>query len=959
MMTPISNEITVNKYNHRERKGRQESANFNEKCKEIALASNCSSSQAKNARNHKENEQFFRPGKYSQLNNSTRSSKRENDKKKNILSRKSAARAFLNKGIKNRRAMSTTSQENGIIGNFKTPVPNKPEFFSGSVRLPFIASGASPVCSSTKEISLPQGATHQYPSSKISSYAVGIGKTTSTSHLKATVSGGTFTLTGGMNQDKQKRIEYKLSPSGGISQVASTRVSQEREPLSKPFHHKFRQKVISPASTKSLVKNPAKNRFPLPFTGIEYPFIDGGGITSYGRDGIFSEKKPYIKTSNDFEKSWIYSMPDKSICTPTQRPIYKKKSKIDAKREQVVYDCSNPSPFYTDSYQATQNTMIDLNREYVPMNERDLIEQKTKTSGPKLVKDLYYRNLLPYYAKENEADNTLIFESRFESGNLQTAIKKSSYEYELLLKTDYNTTNYTQWFYFKVTNMKRCVPYTFKIVNMVKPSSLYSQGMKVLSYSVKSSEISYQGWQRVGKNISYTQNTYKKKGGGKYYTLSFTTNFDYDNDCVYFAHCFPYTYTDLKYFLHDVCTEKMRGKIRKTFLSRTLAGNEFEGVIITNFTSAPEDIAERQCIIITGRVHPGESNSSFIVEGMIKFLVTDDHVAKSLRNMFVFKIVPMLNPDGVIVGNYRCSLAGCDLNRQWKNPSARLHPEIHAVKQMFNKTLQCRSVFLYVDCHGHSRKKNCFMYGCNNKSATGYNKYKEKIIPFMFGNNHDSFSFKDCNFVVQKAREGTARYVVHDNYNIINSYTLEASFFGPEKGIYQDCHFTPTQYNDIGKKFCFTLLDYCAITDDPQKDLNDKRGATLALKNTLQNLDKYFSKGKGTSNSYLKFMSKGDESDSADDDADADANSPSPCPSPSLSPPLPSPSAPNPTKPLPKSLPKNPKSRRTKAKSITLRKSRTKNRQHTVKISGKNLRSTGQNWKNKRPKGKQRNKSIR
>lgn len=164
--------------------------------------------------------------------------------KNNILNRKSAARASLNKGIKNRRAMSTTSQESVIVCNFKTPVPNKPEFFNGSVRLPFISSGTSPVCNSTKEISLPQGATHQYPPSKISNYAVGTGKIASTSHLKATVSGGTFTLTGGMNQDKQQRIEYKLSPSGGISQVASTRVSQEREPLSKPFHHKFRQKVL-------------------------------------------------------------------------------------------------------------------------------------------------------------------------------------------------------------------------------------------------------------------------------------------------------------------------------------------------------------------------------------------------------------------------------------------------------------------------------------------------------------------------------------------------------------------------------------------------------------------------------------------------------------------------------------------------------------------------------------------
>lgn len=29
----------------------------------------------------------------------------------------------------------------------------------------------------------------------------------------------------------------------------------------------------------------------------------------------------------------------------------------------------------------------------------------------------------------------------------------------------------------------------------------------------------------------------------------------------------------------------------------------------------------------------------------------------------------MMNPDGVIHGNYRCSLSGVDLNRQWDNPS--------------------------------------------------------------------------------------------------------------------------------------------------------------------------------------------------------------------------------------------------------------------------------------------------
>jgi murein tripeptide amidase MpaA len=55
-----------------------------------------------------------------------------------------------------------------------------------------------------------------------------------------------------------------------------------------------------------------------------------------------------------------------------------------------------------------------------------------------------------------------------------------------------------------------------------------------------------------------------------------------------------------------------------------------------------------------------------------------------MRNEMVFKIVPMLNPDGVIHGNYRASVAGVDLNRYWSDPSKQICPEIYATKSMIN-----------------------------------------------------------------------------------------------------------------------------------------------------------------------------------------------------------------------------------------------------------------------------------
>ena len=56
------------------------------------------------------------------------------------------------------------------------------------------------------------------------------------------------------------------------------------------------------------------------------------------------------------------------------------------------------------------------------------------------------------------------------------------------------------------------------------------------------------------------------------------------------------------------------------------------------------------------------------------------HVWQMLRKLFVFKIVPMLNPDGVVVGNYRCSLAGVDLNRIYRDPLRELFPTIFHTK---------------------------------------------------------------------------------------------------------------------------------------------------------------------------------------------------------------------------------------------------------------------------------------
>ncbi|XP_075357582.1 cytosolic carboxypeptidase 2 [Mycteria americana] len=404
---------------------------------------------------------------------------------------------------------------------------------------------------------------------------------------------------------------------------------------------------------------------------------------------------------------------------------------------------------------------------------------------------------------EGPQDTTLLFESRFESGNLQKAVKVGPYEYVLTLRPDLYTAKHTQWFYFRVQNTRRDPLYRFTIANLAKPKSLYGEGMRPLLYSQRDAQSRGIGWRRVGADVRY----YRGGSGEEPATfrLSWTSRFPHDGDTCFFAHSYPYTYSDLQRYLRALAGDPVRSRYCAVrALCRSLAGNTVYLLTITS----PAGAAAKRAVVLSARAHPGETGGSWAMRGFLDFLLSAHADARLLRRLFVFKVVPMLNPDGVVVGNSRCSLAGRDPNRAYGTALRGSFPGVWHLRAMVERVLAEREVVLYCDFHGHSRKNNVFMYGCDDSGAGAGPRLRQRVFPLMLSKNApDKFSFPSCKFKVQKSKAGTGRVVMWRT-GVSNSYTMEVAFGGSTLGG-RSSHFTVEDLKSLGYHLCDTLLDFC------------------------------------------------------------------------------------------------------------------------------------------------------
>lgn len=109
----------------------------------------------------------------------------------------------------------------------------------------------------------------------------------------------------------------------------------------------------------------------------------------------------------------------------------------------------------------------------------------------------------------------------------------------------------------------------------------------------------------------------------------------------------------------------------------------------------------------------------------------------------MFKLVPILNPDGVFFGHYRTDRRGVNLNRFYGEPDVKTQPSIYAAKTVVVHHNRIGTLEYYVDLHGHATKKGCFIYGNALEPAR---QTLNLMYPRLIALNTPHFDYGACNF---------------------------------------------------------------------------------------------------------------------------------------------------------------------------------------------------------------------
>jgi hypothetical protein len=170
-------------------------------------------------------------------------------------------------------------------------------------------------------------------------------------------------------------------------------------------------------------------------------------------------------------------------------------------------------------------------------------------------------------------------------------------------------------------------------------------------------------------------------------------------DTIWIAHVPPYTPRDLRRLLDDV---RRSPHAMIEVIGKTVQGRDIPLVTVTDLGAAD---AAKRVVWLQARQHAWEAGTSYVMEGALRFVISDDPAARALREKVIFKFTPLVDLDGCANGKVRFNANNYDVNRHWdavdlRNPDMlRLMPEIWYTKKAIAAQMSRQPIDLMVNLH--------------------------------------------------------------------------------------------------------------------------------------------------------------------------------------------------------------------------------------------------------------------
>ena len=280
----------------------------------------------------------------------------------------------------------------------------------------------------------------------------------------------------------------------------------------------------------------------------------------------------------------------------------------------------------------------------------------------------------------------------FESGNLGVWRVERDTRLVLVPRTEYDQDHINSavtWFYGRLSNI------------LHREVTIQIEGLDYTVYNGQKGNIlpferntvpvfSYDGavWER------FTDCSFRKED------RTFRIRHIFSRDTVWIAYIPPYTFSRLESLLTEV---RAHPAIKVESIGRSVEGRPLYLVDVAE-PGRPED--SRPVVWVVARQHAFEAGGSWAVEGLLRFLTGSDPAAQAIRKQLVFKLCPMMNPDGVFRGGTRFNARGVDLNRHWHvndplSQDANSAPEIALLKRAIRSWRASHRLDLWVNIHNN------------------------------------------------------------------------------------------------------------------------------------------------------------------------------------------------------------------------------------------------------------------